>query len=396
MGQLGDALMEPLQRRLREAGEAGQRGDFAAMLSLLDETELRRCVDDGVAAVSALTGATVESLWTRIPFDSMHALAVDVGAAQASAVQVWNENHSGWAAVWQDLSGVGVDALLNNVGLGQFGIGSWLSNFAGGKLREERFRQAIEPFATKLEAFEASVEQSALQLDADSELVAAMTKKERGNVGCGYALLIACAFLLVGLGYLAWRGWKWAFDSSAPSASASVPVTAPAAPPPRRSSPLVGEWTTASGQALRAVELGDAVELEIIRLGPWADQGYAEGEMRFRLRPLGDRQDVFTVEDKTRPVMPKGIKFAAESAESCHVIRSDVDEAPLRARLTADRLVIESARSSLPATAFRWQGGAIVGCSMDRALVAKVEIVLTRTRPNTGGPSAASATSGSP
>lgn len=384
MGQLGDALKGPLQRRLKEAGTVGQR-DFAAMLNLLGESDLRRCVDEGVAAVATRVGVEVDAIWQRIPFDGVHTLAAEVGHAQANAVLVWNENQSGWASILQGLAGFGLDAFLeNNLGLGDLGLGRSLSECAGGKVREERFRQALQPLAAKLQEFEALVEQSATQLDADPELAQALAKKNEGGCGCLLLFVFGCAVLLVGLGYLGWRGWKWAFSSDAPKAASSA-SSVPAPPAPPRRSPLVGDWTMASGQALRAIELGDAVEFDILRLGPWADQGYAEGEMRFRLRRLGDAEGIYRVEDKSRPAMPKGIKFAPEASESCHVIRSEVDDVPLRARLIGDRLTIESVRTTLPQTAFRWQGRAVVGCAMDRGTESKLELVMARERP--GGPS---------
>ena len=393
MGQLAAALMSPLQRRITEAGTVGQR-DVAAMLKLLGESALRSSLDEGSAAVANLAGVAVEAVWERMPIDTLVATAVGVGDAQINALEAMSSNENEWLSAFESVAGFGIDLLLQNkVGLGGLGIGDALSAFAGKKFREGRVQEALATFGARLQEFEALVGETAMQLDADAELVAAMTKKNEGSVGCGIALLLGCAVLLVGLAYLGWRGWKWAFGSDAPALVVSAP------PPPSTRSPLVGDWTTSTAQVLRAVELGDAVEFDILQLGSWADQGYATREMRFRLRRVGDAQDVFTVEDKTRPIVLKGVTFAPAAAETCHVIRSEVDDVPLRARLNGDRLVVESVRSSLPAGALRWQGRAVVGCAMDRASESKVEVVLNRVGAAAGdaaSPSAPRAGSNSP
>lgn len=381
MGQLGEALREPLRRRIKEL--ASQQ-DVAAKLHLVAEADLRTCLAEGINAVATIVGVEPEVVVLRLPADALNAAAIDVGLEQQNAIQVLNENQSDWAATLEGLAGFGLDLLLeSNLGLGGMGIGRALSSVAGGKARETRTGEALVRLATKLNAFEALVEKSAAQLDVDPVLAAALSKKNDVGWGCLLFFLLGCAAVLGALGYLGWRGWKWAFSSNVPAPTGSV--TAPTSPPPR-TSPLVGNWTTSSGQSLRAFELDDAVEFDITYTGAWADQGFAEGEMRFRLRRVGDAQDVFTVEDKTRPTPSKGVSFAAEAAESCHVIRSTVGGIPLRARLTGDRLIVESVRSTLPSSALRWRSGAVIGCDMERAAEAKVETTLNRSLPRAESP----------
>jgi hypothetical protein len=265
--------------------------------------------------------------------------------------------------------------LQTKVGLGGLGIGDALSAFAGEKFREGRFQEAFAAFGARLREFESLVEQSALQLDSDPELVQALAKANKRSQAMGCAFILVAAALVAGLAYLGWRGWMWATADEPAPASSSATSAAPPPPPP---SPLLGEWAGSGGQTLKAIEIGDAIEFDVARPGSWTAQGYVEGEMRFRLRPLDKEDGAYRVEEKVRPTPIKGVTFAPESAESCHVIRTEVDRAPLRARLTGDRLVVESARSTLPRGAFRWKGATIVACAMDRATESKVEIVLTR------------------
>ncbi|MBX3230667.1 MAG: hypothetical protein KIT84_00505 [Labilithrix sp.] len=391
MGQLADALMGPLQRRLTEAGTVGQR-DVAAMLNLLGEAELRSSLSEGSEAVAKLADFPVHAVWLRLPFDALLEHATAVGHAQVEALEAMSGNRSELLGMFESAAGFGIDLLLQTkVGLGGLGIGDTLSAFVGKKFREGRFKEAFGVFASRLQEFESLVEQAALQLDSDPELVQALAKTNKRNqvLGCGVILVIAA--LVAGLG---WRGWKWATaDETAPATSASARALPPPAPP----SPLLGEWAGSSGQTLKAIEIADAIEFDIAQPGSWVAQGYVEGEMRFRLRSLDEEDGAYRVEEKVRPTAIKGVKFAPESAESCHVIRTEVDGAPLRARLSADRLVIESVRSAVPRGGFRWKGAAIIGCSMDKATESKGEIVLNRTRTSVGAaPRASSSGSNSP
>ena len=373
MGQLADALMGPLRRRLTEAGTAGQR-DVAAMLNMLGEAELRSSLSEGSEAVANLAGFPVAAVWLRMPVDALIEHAAAVGHAQVGAIEALRESEL--LGLFESAAGFGIDLLLQTtIGLGGLGIGDALSAFAGKKFREGRFQEAFGVFATRLREFESLVEQTALQLDADPELLQALANRNKRNqaLGCGFLLL--ATVLVAGLVYLGWRGWKWATADEPPPANSASVQTLPSPPPP---SPLVGAWTGSAGQTLKAIEIADAIEFDIVHPGPWAEQGYVAGEMRFRLRGLDEEDGAYSVEEKVRPIPIKGIPFAPEAAESCHVIRSEVDEAPLRARLMGDRLVIESVRSTVPRGALRWKGAAIVGCSMDRATESKAEIVLTR------------------
>lgn len=375
MGQLADALMAPLQRRLTEAGTVGQR-DVAAMLNLLGEAELRSSLSEGSEAVAKLADFPVEAVWLRLPIDALLERATAVGHAQVEALDAMSRNRADLLGMLENAAGFGIDLLLQTkVGLGGLGIGDALSAFAGKKFREGRFQEAFGAFGTRLREFESLVEQTALQLDSDPELVQALAKANKRNQALGCGVILVTVALVAGLVYLGWRGWKWAtVDEPAPATSASLQAPPPAPPP----SPLLGEWMGSGGQTLKAIEIADVIEFDVARPGPWAAQGYVEGEMRFRLRGLDEEDGAYSVEEKVRPTTVNGVKFALESIESCHVIRTEVDGAPLRARLTGDRLVIESVRSTVPRGAFRWRGSTIVACAMDRATESKVEIVLTR------------------
>ena len=87
MGQLADALMAPLQRRLTEAGTVGQR-DVAAMLNLLGEAELRSSLTEGCEAVAKLADFPLEAVWLRLPVDALLDHATAVGHAQVEALGV--------------------------------------------------------------------------------------------------------------------------------------------------------------------------------------------------------------------------------------------------------------------------------------------------------------------
>lgn len=377
MGELADALVSPLRRRLTEAGTIGQR-DVAAMLNMLGEAELLSSLDEGSTAVANRAGVGVDVVMQRMPTDALLAQAAEVGRAQLHALEAVSNNHSEWLSALQNVAGLGIDLFLEgNVGLGGLGIGKALTAFASDKLREGRLQESLAALAKSLEVFEALVEQTAIQLDADPDLAQALAKKDKGAMALGCSVFLVLGVLLAGLVYLGWRGWKWATaDEPAPASSAS----AQALPPPQPPSPLAGEWVGPSGQTLAAIEIADAVEFDITRPGPWGEQGYVGGEMRFRLRAIARTADTFAVEEKVRPTFPKGVTASPEAAASCHVIRTNVGEAPLRARLRGERLVIETVRSVVPPVALTVRAGSVTACAMDRAAESKVELVLERRR----------------
>lgn len=375
MGELADALTGPLQRRLTEAGTVGQR-DVAAMVNMLGEAELLSSLDEGTTAVANRAGVLVDAVVQRMPSDALLAQAAEVGRAQRHVIEAMGNNQSEWLGAFQSVAGVGIDLLLQGkVGLGGLGIGDALSKFAADKFREGQAQEALAELATRLQAFEALVEQTALQLDADAELAQALAKKNKNAMALGCAFFLVLGALLAGLVYLGWRGWRWATtEERVPASSASAHVLPPPPPP----SSLVGEWVGPAGQTLTAVELGGAVELDVSLPGSWAEQGYVSGEMRFRLRALAPGADSFSVEEKVRPVLPKGVTASPEASVSCHVLRTHVGEAPLRGRLRGDRLIIESVRSIVPSAALTVRGGRVTSCAMDRAAESKVELVFER------------------
>jgi hypothetical protein len=92
------------------------------------------------------------------------------------------------------------------------------------------------------------------------------------------------------------------------------------------------------------------------------NQGYQEGEARFVLRAWPGESRTFAVDDLIRPRPPERTTYAVEARPACLMVRSEVDERPLRATYDGTRLTVEFAKVEPNLRNFRQSGGKVVDC----------------------------------
>lgn len=165
-------------------------------------------------------------------------------------------------------------------------------------------------------------------------------------------------------------------DAGAPSSVAST--RGPDAGAARSSlDALVGPWV-GNGRELEAVATGSELEFRVKKPAQFPTQGYEAGEARFVLRATAD-PDVFTVEDRIRPVLPPGKAYDPRARGTCQEVWTSVGGDALRARHDGPRLSVEFAKIEPALTNFTMEASKVTSCVGLRDLKAsKVVMVLTR------------------
>jgi len=170
--------------------------------------------------------------------------------------------------------------------------------------------------------------------------------------------------------------------SATASTRASAATSASAAPPPLPPAKtgielLEGRWLV-NEKDLDAVLVGDVLEFRVHTPAQFESQGYAAGEARFTLRDTPE-PDVFAVEDRIRPIPPRGTTYAPSARNTCQESWTSAGNAPLRARGDALRLAVDLAKIEPSTKNFTQSGGQVTECRGLRALaVARVVNTLTR------------------
>jgi hypothetical protein len=140
---------------------------------------------------------------------------------------------------------------------------------------------------------------------------------------------------------------------------------------------LAGSWV-GNGRELLAVAMGNEVEFRVKKPEQFAPQSYEVGEARFVLRATDDA-NVFSVEDRIRPVPPLGKTYEARARGTCQEVWTAVGSEPLRARRDGARLSVEFAKIEPGAANFTMEGGKVSSCVGLHSLKAsKVVSVLIR------------------
>jgi len=194
------------------------------------------------------------------------------------------------------------------------------------------------------------------------------------------AITVALATAL-GLGITYGLGWIGPVASKKPQIRG--PVGAPArdeAPPPSLLPALTGAWESDSGQLYDAVMQGGVLEMRIRDAKPLAAQGYVNGEARFSLRPVPGKRNVFSVEDRLRPLPPAGTTLDPERARAtCLIPYSSVGGKPLEGRMEGGFLRVQMVRIEPEAAMFDQQGKRVVGCkNLKSARASAIESTFTR------------------
>jgi len=198
--------------------------------------------------------------------------------------------------------------------------------------------------------------------------------------------------LVVGVGVLFATGTMPGLGPStkgttAPGSAERIPGTPPPPPsgtqsavPPKKSplEELSGAWV-ANGKALDAVLVGDTLEFRIKDPSQFAPQDYEAGEARFVLR-LTNEPNVFSAEDRIRPLPPAGKTYDARSRSTCQELWSSAGGTPLEARYDGSRLTVEFAKIEPTLKNFVLEGSRVVSCRGLRDLTAG-RVVSTLTRP---------------
>ena len=111
-------------------------------------------------------------------------------------------------------------------------------------------------------------------------------------------------------------------------------------------------------------------------------QNYVAGDARFAIAAepaLG--VDVFSVEDRIRPLPPPGMTYDPRSRNTCQEAWSSVNSEPLLARFDGTRLSVELAKIEPKTENFTFEGGKrIVGC-LHLAELKASRVINTLTRP---------------
>jgi len=142
----------------------------------------------------------------------------------------------------------------------------------------------------------------------------------------------------------------------APRPASSVAVSVPKSP----LEPLTGAWV-ANGKDLDAVLVGDVLEFRVRTAAQFDPQNYEAGEARFVLRALAE-PGTFAVEDRIRPLPPKGKTYDPRSRNTCQEVWTTAGGGPLRARFDGARLTVELAKIEPLARNFEVEGGRVTGC----------------------------------
>ncbi len=140
---------------------------------------------------------------------------------------------------------------------------------------------------------------------------------------------------------------------------------------------LAGAWI-GNGRELQAVATGRDVEFRVKKPEQFAAQNYEAGEARFVLHATADA-NVYTVEDRIRPVPPTGKSYDARSRGTCQEVWTAVGGDPLRARYDGARLTVEFAKIEPGPANFTIEGSKVTSCVGLRNLKAsKVVSALVR------------------
>jgi hypothetical protein len=224
---LGTIFKKPWLDQVGAARQCVAKNDIPAMLNALEPSLLGTAGDRGIAAAAQSIGVAESRIHAAIQFDDLRNALAQFAVAQQNAVHVWTQNQSDWLGVLQNVAGEVLDEHLGNLGFGE-----WLANFAGGKLRDVRMRQALEALSGQLTAMEQWIERSAALLDSDPELSALWSRADRrarrtaptflaaGGLAGGLIAAAGAGLLIV---------WQ-ARSAGAPSAS-TIP-SVPSTPPP--------------------------------------------------------------------------------------------------------------------------------------------------------------------
>jgi serine/threonine-protein kinase len=164
-------------------------------------------------------------------------------------------------------------------------------------------------------------------------------------------------------------------DAGAPAASVSA--SADAGPERKALEALAGAWV-GNGRELSAVLSGSDLEFRVKKPDQFPRQGYEAGEARFVLRATAD-PNVFTVEDRIRPVPPTGKTYDARARGTCQEVWTTAGADPLHAHWDGTRLTVEFAKIEPAPANFTTEGAKVTSCIGLRDLRAsKVVSVLTR------------------
>ena len=208
----------------------------------------------------------------------------------------------------------------------------------------------------------------------------------------GPLVLVAAVIVLGVLGGGAWALFGGHGESSAaPSASAShgashdvvapPPSTPPkdaAAAPKDALAALVGRWVSDSGRHYDAALGPSGLELRVRDPAEFPGQNYEAGEARFALVRTSD-PGAFLVEDKLRPVPPKGTTYAPISRPTCQEIWTEVRGAKLHATFDGTKLRVDLVKVTPDKAAFEIKAGKVVGCEkLGSSAAERIESTLTR------------------
>lgn len=128
----------------------------------------------------------------------------------------------------------------------------------------------------------------------------------------------------------------------APPPPAPTPTVTAAPKPKSPLEPLVGSWV-GNKRELEAVLDGDVLEFRVKTPAQFAPQDYEAGEARFAIRATSE-PNVFTVEDRIRPIPPEGKTYDPRSRATCQDALTQVAGEPLRARLDGTKLSVDFAQ----------------------------------------------------
>ena len=198
--------------------------------------------------------------------------------------------------------------------------------------------------------------------------------------------LVALA-IVVALGALGAGGWAFLGGTKdplpAPSASAPphVSVPAPSSPPPAVKdalAALAGRWVSDSGRHYDAALGPDGLDLRVRDPAEFAGQNYEAGEARFTLLRTSDPA-AFGVQDKLRPVPPKGTTYAPISRPTCQELWTEIRGAPLRATFDGAKLRVDLVKVTPDKSAFDIKAAKVVGCEkLGSSAAERIESTLTR------------------
>ncbi|UQA61759.1 serine/threonine-protein kinase [Polyangium aurulentum] len=216
---------------------------------------------------------------------------------------------------------------------------------------------------------------------APGSAITASPRREGPRKAAAIAITIALAAAL-GLGITYGLGWIGPVAAKKPQIrepQGGPPKDEPP-PPPSLLPSLTGPWESDSGRLYDAVMQGEVLEMRIRDAKPLAAQGYVDGEPRFHLRPVPGKRNVFSVEDRLRPLPPAGTTLDPERARAtCLVPYSSVGGKPLEARMEGGFLRVQMVRIEPEAAMLDQQGKRVVGCkNLATARTTAIESTFTR------------------